>query len=201
LLKEGFKIIVVGAKATIAAQQEADIVVFTRNATYERMITILKDPQKGPNLAIIMKLLNENKPVPTGADEELVRLARACHQPAQGTSSVRLMMNAMLSPEAKAAFVQTVNMELIDRVSGKFRELVGTTVQNRFRALREVNEKITEGHAYLKSETNPLNQSLIAAQLSKLEEKIAPVKEIPEHLFNMLSQFEEIKKTVAGKKP
>lgn len=199
VLKEAFKILVVGAKATIAAQQEADIVVFTKNATYERMLMILKDPKQGPQLVSIMKLLNENKPLPAGTNDELVRLIKACKQPTQGNSSVHLAMNAMLSNEAKAAFMQTVNMELIERVSAVVRGAVGTAVQNRFKALREVNEKITMGQGYLKEETNPVNKSLIAAQLEKLEKKMEPFKKIPEHIFNMLSQFNEVKKAVTEK--
>jgi hypothetical protein len=200
VLKEAFKILVVGAKATIAAQQEADIVVFTKNATYERMLLLLKDPKQGPQVVSVMKLFNENKPIPANLNPEIVRLVKACRQPDQGSSSVHLAMNALLSKEAKAAFFQTVNMELMDRVSGKLRDVVGTTVQNRFKALREVNEKITEGQDFLKKETDPLNKSLIAAQLEKLEKKMTPVKEIPEHIFNMLSQFDEIKTTTTGNK-
>lgn len=199
VLSEAFKIMVVGTKATIAAQQEADIVVFTKNATYERMLMLLKDQKQGPQLVSIMKLLNENKPIPAGANDELVRLARACRQPTQGNSSVHLAMNAMLSPEAKAAFFETCKMEAIDRVSGEIRELVGTSVQNRFKALREVNEKITMGQGYLKEETNPVNKSLIAAQLEKLEKKMAPFNTIPEHILTALSLFDEVKKAVTEK--
>lgn len=199
VLNEAFKIMVVGAKATIAAQQEADLVVFTKNATYERMLMLLKNPKLGPQLVSIIKLLNENKPIPPGSNDELVRLAKACKQPAQGTSSVRLAMNAMLSPEAKAAFIQTVNMELMDRVSGKIREMVGTAVQNRFKSLREANEKITEGQQQLKAATDPACKSRIAAQLESLEKKMAPVKEIPEYIFNMLSQFDDISKLIKDK--
>jgi hypothetical protein len=91
-------------------------------------------------------------------------------------------------------------MELIDRVSGKIREMVGTSVQNRFKALRDVNDKITEGQGFLRKESDPLNKSLIAAQLEKLEKKMEPLKEIPEHIFNMLTQFDEIKTTTTGNK-
>ncbi len=198
-LNAAFKMLVIGAKATIAAQQEADIVVFTKNATYERMLLLLKDPKQGSQVVSIMKLLNENKPIPAGMNDELVRMVNACRQPAQGTSSVRLAMNAMLSKEAKGAFFQTAGMEAMEMVNGKIREIVGTTVQNRFKALREVNEKITLGQGYLKEEMNPVNKSLIAAQLEKLEKKMDPVKTIPEYIFNMLSQFDEVKKTVTEK--
>ncbi|MGQ0739034.1 MAG: hypothetical protein ACT4OJ_08265 [Bacteroidota bacterium] len=199
IVSKAFKMMVVGAKATIAAQQEADIVVFTKNATYERMLMMLKDPKQGPQVVSIMKLLNEKKPIPATMNDELVRLVKACRQPEQGSSSVQLAMNAMLSKEAKAAFFQTVSMEAMELVSGEIRAIAGTAIQNRFKALKEVNDKITLGQGYLKEETNPVSKSLIAAQLEKLEKKMEPFKTIPEHIFNMLSQFDEVKKAVTEK--
>lgn len=199
VLSNSFKMLIIGAKATIAAQQEADLVVFTKNATYERMLLMLKDPKQGPQVVAIVKLLNENKPIPASMNAELVRLVKACKQPEQGNSSVRLVMNAMLSKEAKAAFFETVKMEAMEIANGKIREIVGTTVQNRFNALRDVNDKITTGQNYLREETNPVNKSLIAAQLEKLEKKIEPFNTIPEYINSMLSQFDEVKKAVTEK--
>lgn len=199
VLNTAFKMLVIGAKASISAQQEADIIVFTKNATYERMLTMLKDPKQSTQVVSIMKLLNENKPIPATMNPELVSLVKACRQPEQGSSSVRLAMNAMLSKEAKGAFFQTAGMEAMELVSGKLREIVGTTVQNRFKALKEVNEKITLGQGYMKEETNLVNKSLIAAQLEKLEKKMEPFKKLPDHIFSMLSQFDEIKKPITDK--
>jgi hypothetical protein len=109
IVKEAFKILVVGAKATIAAQQEADIVVFTKNATYERMLMLLKDPKQGPQVVSVMKLLNENQPIPGNLNPEIVRLVKACRQPEQGNSSVHLAMNALYQRKQKLpSFKQSI---------------------------------------------------------------------------------------------
>lgn len=196
VLSTAFKMLIIGAKATIAAQQEAEIVVFTRNASYERMLMILKDAKQGPQMVQIIKLLNEGKQLPATTNPELVRLAKACRQPLQGSSSVHLAMNAMLSKEAKGAFLQTAGMEAMDMVSGWMRGKIGTAVQNRFKSLREVNDKINEGEKMLKQETDPLGKSIIQAQLDKLTKKMEPFSELPEHIFNTVSQFGDIKKEI-----
>ncbi|HUR67079.1 MAG TPA: hypothetical protein VMZ03_12085 [Chitinophagaceae bacterium] len=195
-LKTAFKVLLIGAKATIAAQQEADIVVFTKNATYERMLLMLKDAKQGPQVISIIKLLNENKAIPAGTNDELVRLVKACRQPEQGNSSVHMAMNAMLSTDAKAAFMETVSMEGMKMVSGEIRKMAGTAIQNRFTALREVNDKITLGQGYVKAESDPLNKSILTAQLEKLEKKMEPFNKLPEYIYKMVSQFDEVKKLV-----
>ena len=199
VLSTAFKMLVIGAKSTIAAQQEAEIIVFTKNATYERMLMMLKDEKQGPQLVSIIKSFNENKPLPDNANPELVRLAKACKQDGQGTSSVHLVMNAMLSKEAKGAFLQTAEMEAMNIVSGWMRGKVGTVVQNRFKALKQVNEQINEGEKFLKQETDPLGKSLISAQLDKLNKKMEPFNKLPQHIYEMLSQFDEVKKAIKDK--
>ena len=195
-----FKMLVIGAKSTIAAQQEAEIIIFTKNATYERMLLLLKDKKQGPQIVSIIKNLRENKPPPQDVSPDLIRLVIATQQPEKGISSVRLVMNAMLSKEAKGAFFQTAQMEAMEMVSSGIRGIAGTTIQNRFSALREVNEKINIGQKYLSEEKNPLAKSLIQNQLEKLEKKMQPFEQIPEQILSLFSLYDDIKKVNSPKK-
>lgn len=195
-----FKMLVIGAKSTIAAQQEAEIIIFTKNATYERVLLLLKDKKQGPQIVSIIKNLRENKPPPQDVSPDLIRLVIATQQPEKGISSVRLVMNAMLSKEAKGAFFQTAQMEAMEMVSSGIRGIAGTTIQNRFSALREVNEKINIGQKYLSEEKNPLAKSLIQNQLEKLEKKMQPFEQIPEQILSLFSLYDDIKKVNSPKK-
>ncbi|MBK9570318.1 MAG: hypothetical protein IPO53_10690 [Chitinophagaceae bacterium] len=66
-----FKLLLIGAKSTFAAQDEAEIVAFRQNAWYERTLQVLKDKKQGPLLIAAIKALRDKKPMPPGISPEL----------------------------------------------------------------------------------------------------------------------------------
>jgi len=90
------KLLLIGAKSTDAAQNEAEIVAFRQTAWYERTLQVLKDPQKAPLLIAAIKALREKKPMPTGVTPELEKMAKGTQDPSLGNSSVHMAMDEML---------------------------------------------------------------------------------------------------------
>ena len=190
-----FKLLIVGTKSAIAAQDEAEIVVFKKNATYERALQMLKDKKEGPELVNAIKCLKDKKPLPKGTSEDIILFAKSILDPSLGNSGIKLTMNAMLSNEAKAAFIETAKTEAVEAVNGEVQKLVGTTVQNRFKALKEVNDKISEGNRFLEKEKDPLVRSIIESKVEELEKKMSPFEKTPEAIESFLSLYEDFKKT------
>ncbi|MFV5701735.1 hypothetical protein ACM55F_07660 [Flavobacterium sp. XS2P12] len=190
----GFKVLIIGLKSTIAAMDEAEVIVFEQNATYETMLRYLKDKTKGPQLLAALKSTREKKPLPPGISPEIARLAAACQSPEAGISSVHIVMNAMLSKEAKWAFFQVAHVEGMELMNGGIRALVATDVQDRFSALRDANEKINIGQKFLATEKDPLVRSVVESKLEALENKMKPFEIIPEGILSFISSYEDYKK-------
>jgi hypothetical protein len=101
-------------------------------------------------------------------------------------------MNAMLSPEAKASFFQTAKAETMELVNDKIKDLAGDAIRNRFRALREINEKINLGEEMKAKESDPLNKSIIQNKISELEKMIEPFKKIPEAISSVVAFYDSL---------
>jgi hypothetical protein len=190
----GFKVLIIGAKSAIAAMDEAEVIVFAQNEQYETVLLYLKDKTKRPQLLTALKSIREKKPFPPGISPEIMMLAAATQSPAEGISTKHIVMNAMLSTEAKWAFFQTAKMEGMELLNNGIRGLVGTAAQNRFRALCDANEKITTGQTFLATEKDPLLRSIVEGKLKTLEEKMAPFDNIPEGILSFISLYEDYKK-------
>jgi len=170
----GFKVLIIGMKSAIAAMDEAEVIVFSQNATYETMLRYLKDKTKGPQLLAALKSIREKKSMPPGTSPEIARLAVACQSPAAGISSTHIVMNTMLSKQAKWAFFQVAKKEGAELMYSGIRGLVATDVQERIKALRDVNEKIGRGQEFLKTETDPEIRSLLKKKIGVIDEQRKP---------------------------
>ena len=188
-----FKLMIIGAKSTIAAQNEPEIVVFKQTAVYERVLQVLKDKKQAPLLIAAIKALKEKKPLPAGISPELLKLAQATQNPSLGNSSVHLAMNAMLSPESKAAFFQTAKMEVLELVSDKIKEMAAGMIGKRFSALKEMNDKVTTGMELFGIEAAPSVKSILKEKIAELEKIIQPGKPVPEEIVNLMSVFNTFK--------
>ena len=193
----GFKVLIAAAKSTIAAQDEAEVIVFKQNATYERVLTILKDKTRGPQLIAAIKSIKEKKAPPAGVSEEMMNLARASQGSTATFSAVHFVMNAMLSNEAKGAFFETAKMEGMEMLSSGIRGIVGTSVQNRFKALRYANEQLGIGDKYIEENQtkNPWMSEIFKTRVERIESQLKPVEAIPEAILGFINNYEEYHKT------
>lgn len=190
-----FKAIVIAGTSLSAAADEANIYVFKRNALYERALTLLKDKEQGPKLVYAIRMLRNKEPFRyQKVDIELIRIANAIITPELGSSSLRVTMSALLSDEAKAAFINTALQKCQEELEGYILELTGRTVSNRFEALRKINEQIEEGHRYLEFEEEPLNRSVVEAWIERLEKRMWEFEKVPIGVHEIIRKFQESEK-------
>lgn len=193
------KLLLIMAKATNTAQDEAEIVAFRETAWYERTLQALKDKKQGPLLISAIKALREKKPMPAGVTPEILKMAKATQDPSLGNSSIHMAMSTMLSKESRAAFFQTFKMEAISMLSDKIKDMAGKYVEDRISALKMVNERISTGKELMASFAKgieladksqaPLFNSMIQNTMDRLQKNIQPVKPIYETIIEVMSFF------------
>lgn len=212
------KLLLIGAKSTFAAQDEADIVAFRQNAWYERTLQVLKDPKRAPLLIAAIKALREKKPMPPGITPELERMAKATQDPSLGNSSVHMAMSTMLSKESRAAFFQTFKMEAIglisDEINGrvdkftkgkvdKFKSEAWEHIEKRVDGLKLANDiidmgrklidEIKKGIGSADKNQGPSFISMIQNKTDELVKSFQTIKPIPEAITNVMSFFDRDK--------
>lgn len=146
----------------IAMEGGADVYLVKQGEVYEQALRWLKDEKKAPAFTAVVRALKENKPLPSGTSEELIRAAKAILDPKLGNNGMRIAWGAMWSPEAKAALVRRACIEL-------GAELIGEGVKGytqEFLAAREPAFKkalttIESAEAALKKATDPAEQKAL----------------------------------------
>ncbi len=184
-----FKLLVIGAKSTVASENEADLVLFKQTSWYELALRILKDKKHSPQLIAAIRALKEKKPIPAGTDPEIIKLAKATQDPALGNSSLHITMNALLSKESMAAFYETAKMEVMSMVSDKIKGAVGDLVSGRFGAFKELNDKINTLQDIANKEQEPLLQTVLQTKISELGKKMSTTIAVPQEIKDMLGLF------------
>jgi len=199
-LVAGFKVLLIAAKSTIAAQQEAEVIVFRQNANFERILYLLKDKSKGAEFVAALQSIKENKAPPAGVSNEIMNLARLSQNREQGCSDVHFVMGAMLSIEAKAAFFETAKMEGIETLNAGLRGMIGTSVENRIKAFRFNNEQIEIGEEYIAHNrtANPWMTAQYQIRVNRMEKQMKPIEAVHEGISGFIEAYEKYSRN--GKK-
>lgn len=189
----GFKVLLIAAKSTIAAQNEAEVIVFRQNANYERVLYLLKDKTRAAQFIAALQSIKEKKMPPAGVSEEVMNLARLSQNREQGCSDVHFVMGAMLSKQAKTAFFETAKMEGIETLNTGLRGIIGTSVENRFKALKYTNEQIEIGEQYIEHNriANPWMTAQYEIRVNRMEKQMKPIEAVHEGISGFMEAFEK----------
>jgi len=203
-LVAGFKVLLIASKSTIAAQDEAEVLVFKQNANYERVLYLLKDKARSAELIAAIRSVKAKTPPPAGVSEEVMKLARSLQNRDEGCSDIHFAMSAMLSKEAKGAFFETAKMEGIETLNTGLRGIVGSSVEKGLKSLRYTNEQIELGEDYIAH--NRTKNPWMTAQYEKrvermdkqMEKLLKPVDATHESISGFIDAFEKYKGNKKG---
>jgi len=186
-------------KPTSAGMNEAEILIFKQTAMREKVLSILKDPVKGPQLTSIIKTLREHKPLGIDVNPEQIRFANAVLDPKLGNSSTKIMWSAMLSNEAVSAYVNTAVKAAAGFFSDGLLGKIRMETQNRFASLRDINDKIILGEQYLNT-ANEFEKPIIEYQIGILEKRMGAFNKVPDVVNTCISDFADYKEIGENKK-
>ena len=116
------KLIIITGKTFIAAEEGADVYLTRRTATYEKALHLLKDPKHASEFTAIVRAIRENRPLPENAVPDAIEAARAITSPELGSSTSRIVWNAMMSKEARNAALTRATIEAYGWVIGDVTE-------------------------------------------------------------------------------
>jgi hypothetical protein len=120
----GVEVIMIGAKTISAGQDGAYLYVARKDNDFSAASAYLKNPATEQTFAHIVEDVRQNRPLPPGAETEMVRVARSLNAPQTwanktGTvGNIGIMWDEMTSPEAVSAMFRRASIEVAASVIG-----------------------------------------------------------------------------------
>ncbi len=157
-------------KTIIAGLDGADLYLMRQGAALDRGLRYLRDKRTSAQFADIVNALRQKKPLPRGANPQMISAARAMTDPANGSTGTRIAWNAMWSPEAKSAMLSRACIELggtliAEGTGGMVTELISS----RDPAFRSALEALEEAEARLKTATDPAERAALEQVIGKAD--------------------------------
>jgi hypothetical protein len=164
--------IMAAGKSFIAAEDAADIYLIKEEALYRQASGYLRNPETRLGFTAIVRTIKEGKPLPAGANAEMVAAARAILDPKLGNSAFRIAGNALLSPEARSAAVSKFLIALAAFEAGE-------QAKDLYNDIRRVNDPIyNEAMGWLQKAAVDIQQVTDPADRAVLEKGLAHANDI-----------------------
>jgi hypothetical protein len=164
--------IMAAGKSFIAAEDAADIYLIKQEALYRQASGYLRNPATRLGFTAIVRTIKEGKPLPAGANAEMVAAARAILDPKLGNSAFRIAGNALLSPEARSAAVSKFLIALAAFEAGE-------QAKGLYNEIRKVNDPIyNEAMGWLQKAAVDIEQVTDPIDRSVLEKALAHANDI-----------------------
>jgi hypothetical protein len=168
------KLILVGGKSIIAAEEGADVFLVRQNEVYERALQYLKDESRRKEFTELVRALKERRPLAENTDIEMARAAQAIIDPSLGNSNMRIAWNSMLSAEARRAAVTQaciqLGAEIIGLGAGKAFQRIQAT---QFSSFREAEDFLARAAVAMNKVTEPAAKASLQAAIDQANHVIA----------------------------
>jgi len=169
------KVILIAGKTLLAGEDGAYVHLVKQDEIYESALRYLKSPATARQFAEIVRGLKENGHAPESADPGMVRAARAITDPALGSSSTSVALDAMMSREAVGAMARKACLEVGADMVGEGTEGLVAELTKRKELYEAVRVERNAARAMLKQTTVPLEQQQLKQVVSHANQTLANI--------------------------
>ncbi len=187
------KVIIATGSTIIAAEDAADVYLVRKNDIYETALKYLRDESSRMKFTNTVRSLRLNLPLGEDTDVEMVRVARAMLDPELGNSGSQIAWGAMVSPEARNAFLTKACIEMEGEIIGAVSGRIFTEISARRNpVLQKASDELIKVTKALSSAEDPAEREMLERIIVELNEKIDQVYRMYEPGAHGLEEIESV---------